>query len=137
MKAAQQLKRSIIAQLEIGLAAHLPAAPPRTLQQKHIVRIEVRSDAGAGRRVAHHQVVQAGEPDESKSVEQCARSRDEMVDVLHQQRPSARGQAAKKRVSEWTMLDLPAPPAADHYAGGSVLTARELDQFGSAAQSGK
>ena len=36
-----------------------PTAPAAALQQEHVVRVDVRPDAAAGRRVAHHHVVEA------------------------------------------------------------------------------
>jgi hypothetical protein len=42
-----------------GVVCEAPAPPPRSLQQKHIVGIDMRADAAVWHRVAHHDVVES------------------------------------------------------------------------------
>src|SRR6185503_5331557 len=85
----------------------LPAPPPRSLQQKHIVRIEVRPDASSGRCVADHQIVDAREAEKAESIDEVSASREKMIDVVHQQGPATCRQAAQERSRKRTMLYVP------------------------------
>ncbi len=64
---AQDLDRKAGPQRKVVLAAVSPAAAAVALQQEYVVGIEVRPDAAAGCRIAHHQVVEARVREERKS----------------------------------------------------------------------
>ena len=53
----------------------LPAALAHALDQEHVVAVEVRADAPARRRIAHHHVVDAHVRDETRSARGAARPR--------------------------------------------------------------
>jgi hypothetical protein len=55
-----------VCELQIALPAHAPAPLAAALHQEHVVTIEVRADAAAGRGVAHHHVVDSRVRYESK-----------------------------------------------------------------------
>ena len=94
-EAAQDLERQPGLEREIVLAAVAPAAAAEALQQEHVVGIDVRADAAAGRGVAHHQVVEARVRQEREAAQQRVAGVGCEIDALHQQRPVARGQRAK------------------------------------------
>ena len=72
-KSAQQLERRVVDQREVALRADPPAAPSESLQQEHVVGVEVRPHPAAGGRVADHQVVQPGVGHEAEAMQQRAR----------------------------------------------------------------
>ncbi len=98
----QDLDRQPGAQREVVLAAVAPAPSALALQQEHVVGVEVRADAAAGRGVAHHQVVEPRVGHEREAAQQrVGRVAECRFDALHQQRPVALGQrlpvAARER----------------------------------------
>ena len=90
-------------------AAVAPAAAPEALQQEHVVGIEVRPDAAAGRGVAHHQVVEARVGQEREAAQQRVGGGVVQVDALDQQRPVARRQRLEVGAPERSVRERPAP----------------------------
>ncbi len=84
-------------QPQIVLPAVAPPSPAERLQQEHVVGIGMRADAAAGRRVAHHQVVEARERNEREAAQQRVGGVAVQVHALHQQRPVARRQSPQFR----------------------------------------
>ena len=90
----------------------------------------MRADAAAGTRIAHHEVVESGIGDEVEALQQRSTLRDEVVDVLHQKCPVACRQAPEEARLEGAMVDLPAPPPADHNPRFHFVPACQCAQLG-------
>jgi len=69
----------------------------------------MRADAAARRRIAHHQIVQARVRHEAEPFQQRPSFRQQMVNILHQQRPTPRTQIVEETWFERTMMYFPLP----------------------------
>ena len=65
-EALEDFQRRIFHQGQVSLPTHLPAPLARTLQQEHIVRIEMGSDAAPCRGETDHQIIEPAVRDEVK-----------------------------------------------------------------------
>ena len=105
----EELQRGVRNEGEIALAADAPATAPPGLQQEHVVRVDVRTDAAAVGRVAHHQVVEPGIGHEAEPAEQRVRACVQQVDALHEQRPVADDGSTASRWSGPCFIDQRSP----------------------------
>ena len=87
-EAAEDLERQASPEREVLLPPVAPAPPSHALQQEHVVRVDMRADAAARGRVAHHQVVEARERQEVEAAQQAIGARVVKVGSLHEQRPA-------------------------------------------------
>src|SRR3954463_4796727 len=112
----------------------LPAPPAWPLQQKHIVRIEVRPDAPAGRCVADHQIVDPREAEKAESIDERPALWEKMIHVVHQQGPATCRQTAQEGARKRAMLYVPLLvlpndyPRADIVAAGGGKQLRQGEQ---------
>ena len=83
-KTRQDLERQVRPKREIALPAELPATPAGALQQKHVVGIEMRADAAARNRVAHHEIVEPCVGDERETAQQIVAGCQVQIDAVHQ-----------------------------------------------------
>ena len=90
-KAREDLERDIGFQREVALPAQTPSPLPLALEQKYVIRIEMRPDAASGRGVAHHEIVEPRIRDKGESAEQRIGRGNVEVYALDQQRPVALG----------------------------------------------
>jgi hypothetical protein len=88
----------------------------------------MRADAAAGRCVAHHQVVQARIRHEAEPFQQRPSFRQEMVHILHQQRPTSRPQIAEETWFERTMMHFPFPRLSHNYARLRIVAAGQAHE---------
>ena len=122
----------VLQQLAVGVAhlADLPAALAFGLQQEHVVVVEVRADAAAGRGEADHQVVDTPAGQEAEVLEHFGHFRHELVDGLHQQGPVAFGQLAEGVLGERAAAQFPRVGAVlQHQARFDFLFQRQAGQF--------
>ncbi|MNE34026.1 hypothetical protein D3C80_1277270 [compost metagenome] len=84
-------------QRAVGVAglADLPAALAVSLQEEHVVVVEMRPYTAARGGIADHDIVDAPARQEAELLEQFGNFRDELVDSLHQQGPVALRQGLK------------------------------------------
>ena len=110
-KVRQHAQRHVVAQSQrsaLGISADAPATLPFYLQQKNIVRVDVRSDASAGTRVRNHQVVEPHAGNEGKASEQPVRRFQVQVHALNQQAPAGPGQRGQCASIEGAVAQFPA-----------------------------
>ena len=105
----QHLDRRVRIDRAVALPAHLPAPPPRPLQQEHVVEIVVRPHRPAVRRVADHEIVGPRRRQERKPPQDLPAARDQALDAVDQQRPAARRQHVGLQRAEGAVVPLPPP----------------------------
>jgi len=98
------------------------------LQQEHVVRIEMRPDAAAGRRVADHDVVEPRIRNEREASQQRIRAVVVQVHALHEQRPVRSGQLAQLAARERAMRQRIAVCVTTDEPRGHVVTRGEVEQ---------
>ena len=103
----QDFKRGAWIQGQIVLPTDAPAPPTLTLQQKHIVGVNVRPDAPARRRVAEHHIVKTRIGHEGEAPQQSVRRRQQQVQALNQQRPALIWQGGKIRAIKGAVIEKP------------------------------
>ena len=89
----------------------------------------MRTDAAAGRGVAHHQVVQARERQERKPAQQRIAGGLDQVHALHEQRPVARRERVEVGAAERAMRERPARSLAHDEARFDVVAPREREEL--------
>src|SRR5205085_1431891 len=116
MEAGENLERQPGLQREVALPADSPAPAALALQQKYVVRIEVRSHSTAGRCVAHHEIVESRMRNEREGSQQRVGCSEMKIDALDEKCPVALGKRLQVAASEWTMGQRPTPALAEHEA---------------------
>jgi len=111
--------------------------PARTLQQEHIVGIEVRTDTTARGRVTEHQIVEPGIRDEVEARQELAGGRQHLLEALQQQRPVARRQAGKSLALEGAMFHGPAIGAAHNQPRLAMIAAGQIDHVAEIEETAK
>src|SRR5215472_10886140 len=86
-EAGKDLERQFGLKRQVALTADAPATSAGPLEQKNIVRIDVRSHSAARRGEAHHQIVESRVRDEVETAKQCFASGNVQVDSLDEQSP--------------------------------------------------
>ena len=104
------------------------AVRPASLQQEHVVGIDVRPDAAAVARVRAHDVVEARIGDEAKALQQPMRRVVVQVDALHQQRPAGVGQRRQGAPRDRARAQRPALAGAHDQARLDVVARGEREQ---------
>jgi hypothetical protein len=124
----QDSERRIRHEVEVALRAHAPSPLAFSLHQENVVAVEMRTDAAAGRGVAHHHIVQPRVRDESEFREQARRLRKCEVCALHQQRPAGGRQTPQVAGLERAVANVPACARAGDDARLDAVAGRELEQ---------
>jgi len=138
----EDLERQARDEAMVALRAPAPAAAPESLQEEHVVGVEVRPDAAVRRRVADHQVVEARVGDEREAPHQRIRASVDEIHALDEQRPRAFRQAGERAAGERSVIDVPAPafahdePRLDVVACGEREKRRARERAGEAGQRG-
>src|SRR5581483_2538910 len=107
-------------------AVEAPAAPPASLYEEHVVRIDVRADAAAQRGVARHDIVEPRLRQERKAPQQRVGALMVKIHSAHEQGPIAR---PRPQARERAVARLIASAAAHHDARLDVVAAREGQQI--------
>jgi hypothetical protein len=113
----------------VPLARDAPAALSAPLQEEDVVAVHVGADAAARRRVAHHDVVDAGVGDEIEAREQARGRRGKKVRILDQDGPIAAWKLLQARGRQGPVLDGPRCTAAAHEARGDIVASGESPHF--------
>jgi len=82
-KTAQNSQRCALDERQIALRADAPAARALQLKQEDVIAVEMRTDAAAYGRVAHHDIVESRAGNETETLEQIADGGQHAVDALH------------------------------------------------------
>ena len=136
-KTPQDPDRQSGPQRQIVLPPIAPPAPPEALQQEHVVGIDVRPDAAARRRIAHHQVVKPRKRQEGKTTQQCVGRIAFQVCALDQQRPVPGRQRAQCPRAERTVLQRPRAAVADQQPRLHIVALRHGKELRTGVQAGK
>ena len=99
----------VLQQLAVGVAhlADLPVTLAMTLQQEHVVVVEVRANATTRGGVADHHVVDAPARQEAEVFQQLVDFRHELINGLYQQGPLALWQFAELVFGERAAAQFP------------------------------
>src|SRR5687768_12888793 len=88
----------------------------------------MRPDAAAGRRIAHHDVVETRVRNEAEFEQQRLRARQHFVHALHEQRPAARWKTRQRSPRKRSMSDVPAPAVTRDEPRLHVVARRQLEE---------
>ena len=113
---------------QILLLAVTPSAPAASLQQKDVVRINMRSDAATRCRIADHDVVESRIRHEREPAQQRVDRGINAIDALHEQCPAGSGQPPKGAAREWSRCKREMSALADHKPRLDLVAARKRDQ---------
>ena len=123
------LSGSVGSKRQVGLPSIAPAPPAGALQQEHVVRVDVRSDAAARRGVADHHVVEPRVRNEREAAQQRIRRVAVQVHPLHEQREVAARKPGESRAAERAMLERIAAPNLAHEPRRDVVARSECEEL--------
>ena len=127
LEIGEDLERQAVDDRQVLLRTDAPATLAVRLQQEHVVRIIMGTDAGAIGGKAHHQVVQAGIGHEAELAQQVVGALVMQVHALDQHRPVRR--AACRQVGQGAVLHVPLAVAQRHQARFDVVQRGQLGQL--------
>jgi hypothetical protein len=104
---AQYLQWRLRQEFAVVLRRYTPAPLARSLQQEHVVGIEMRSDPATVAGPGDHQVIKTCGWYERKAVQQCICAGMVQIDALHQYGPGMCGGASQRTGRERTLLQQP------------------------------
>ena len=102
-----------------------PPAPAWPLQQEHVVGVDVRPDAAAGRRIAHHHVVEARLRNEREAPQQRVGGAQVQVHAGDEQR---RARLLEGNLFKRPMARIPEGAAAFHHPGFDIVARRQRSE---------